>query len=267
MKNQEEKIIDYLYGELKGKDLQDFESWLMKNPKAMEEVKQLRDLRAALKSIPDQEVIVPSELTGPSQSGAGKGRSRLLNGAFLWAGAIAAAVTLVILVGVALGVRIEAGGGQVVIAFGDGIEDSRQHETPGDLLTKAEMEQILAKREDALQSEIGNSIRDIRKDLDEDLNTRLASWSSGGSSKGISGQAEMNKIIESLRQELQKDNEEYLNHVLTEFYMYMESQRADDLQYYQARLNNLEDETNLFQYEAGAMLTSLTGNPVFGNNK
>lgn len=260
-------LISYLYGELQGEEKRQVERYLAEHPEALKEVESLAFVRKTLTNIPDKEVIAPPIVFDDHKNryfwNTPFGRSLM---------GIAASLTLILLVGKLTGLNASYTDNTFTIRFGEPKELPVTETVQPGLSAYAVQEMIdqsLTRNNDQLQAQW----TETQKKLDQSIRTNLASRSDADFNKlvqrvsaasedqiqqfALTLQAENASMIKDYLTLNSTDQRKYMEELLIDFAKYLEQQHRNDLQVLQARLNSIEQNTDLFKYETEQILTSI----------
>ena len=263
----EKDFMDYLYGELEGQDKVRFEHYLQEHPEAQQELRGLQQLQSMLGTVKDKEVIAPPLVIGDTQ------RPIWHTPYLRTVLAIAAAFTLVILVGRFSGLQMRSSGGELVMSFGEPKARVEPPATP--TLTAQQVQQMIdasvTTSNDALQANWKQSQAaldaSIRKNLAvnsskiNDLVQQASSASQDQIKAYVSNiQAENKQVVKDYFQLTANDQKKYIENLLVDFAKYLQQQRTEDLKLVQSRLSNIEQNNDLFKQETEQILSSIITN-------
>lgn len=267
-KPDESQWIAYLYGELDGEEKRMLERYLEENPDALKEMEAMKSVREAMGKLPDKEVIAPPIVMQENRTrlfwNTSYGRTFL---------SIAASVALILMVGKWTGFQVRSVDKALVIGFGAMNQTSEQTLPEAALLTASDVQHMinysLAQNNEALQTEW----QDTRTQLDESIRATIAANSNAtfdaltqkvatASEDQIRQfalllQADNARMIKEYLTLNSSDQRKYMEELLVDFAKYLEQQHRNDLNVLQVRLNNIEQNTDLFKYETEQILTSI----------
>lgn len=273
-KPQEHDWLAYLYGELEGAEREKVEQYLLSNPEAREEYESFKKLRAVMGNVADKEVIAPPIFIGDSKQ------------VYFWQTpvfktvmSIAATLLLLMIVGKLTDIRVNAGGNEFKISFG---EPSVQREVPVQVASiKAEdVQNMINASLQQNNSAMQTSWKESQAQLDASIRQNLAK-NSGKIDQLVreaatASQDQIRSYVSSLQTEnvnmvknyfelTSSEQKAYVENLLVDFAKYLKQQRNDDLQLVQTRLNSLEQNTSVFKEETQQILSSIittVGAPV-----
>lgn len=272
-KPDEGALIAYLYGELYGAAREKVERYLAGSEDARRELEALKAVRDVMGLVRDKEVIAPPLVID--------NRTRFLNFSspvLRTALAIAASLVLLMVVGKLTGVQVTASGNELKLTFGT---PRPAQETPSlDVMdVQSIVDARLASNNAALQEEWKKSQEafnaNVRESLEKNSSQidRLVTKAAAASEEQISAyvstlQAENLRMIKDYYKMTSEDQKEQLEQLLVDFAKYLQQQREDDLLILQARLNDLQQNTDMYRQETEQILASIISNasvPVIRN--
>ena len=244
-----EKMISWLYGELKGEEKVEFENQLDENPHwraELEEMGKVRELLGGIddKELPDQPIVLTTERKG-----------------FHWRSWYSVAATLLLLFTslVLFRPQIIKENDRLVIVFGDNQESVNTKQ-----FSKEEVEEMIKV---ALyeQSEKINSGMAA-------MNSRMSEWEGlyQTTNAGLSG-IELKRIeefvkkmgegqrsdVKNLLAKNQEEQEIFVKNLMQEFSIYLEYQRNKDMEYINTYLTSTFNETKLKQEQTDQIIASI----------
>jgi hypothetical protein len=260
-------LISYLYGELQGEEKQQVERYLAEHPEALKEVESMAFVRKVLTNVSDKEVIAPPIVFDDHKTryfwNTPFGRSLI---------GIAASITLILLVGKFTGLNASYTNNTFTIRFGEpkALPETETAQPGLSAYAVQEMiDQSLTRNNDQLQAQW----TETQQKLDQSIRTNLASRSDADFNKlvqrvsaasedqiqqfALTLQAENASMIKDYLTLNSTDQRKYMEELLIDFAKYLEQQHRNDLQVLQARLNSIEQNTDLFKHETEQILTSI----------
>ena len=274
-KPDEGTLIAYLYGELEGSAKERVERYLADSEEARRELEALKEVRGIMGLVRDKEVIAPP-LVIDSRARFFNLSSPLVRAVL----AIAASLVILMVAGKLTGVQISASENEIRLTFGQP-RSSAPDATPS--LGVADVHDIidarLADNNAALQSEwrksqeaFANTMRETLKESSSRID-QLVMKAASASEKQISAyvstlQAENLRMIKDHYEMTSEEQKQQLEQLLVDFAKYLQQQREDDLMILQARLNDLQQNTDMYRQETEQILASLISNasvPVIRN--
>lgn len=267
-KPDESQLVAYLYGELSGEEKSRVEQYLASHPEARKELDALTFVTDALRSIGDKEVIAPPIVLDNDRIVPFWNTyfSKALLG-------IAASLTLIILVAKWSGLSLNYSNSTLTIGFGitPAVEITKQQEPM--MLTNVQVQemidasllknnQFVANQWEQQQQDMQQSIRTMLASKNDDVFNQLVSKSAQATEEQIrqfalTMQADNARMIKDYLTLNSSDQRKYIETLLVDFAKYLEAQQQNDLNVLQARVNKLEQNTDLFKYETEKILTSI----------
>lgn len=272
-KPDEGTLIAYLYGELEGAAKEKVERYLAGSEEARRELEGLKAVRDMMGLVRDKEVIAPPlVIDGPAR------RLSLSSPLVRTVLAIAASLVLLMVVGKLTGAQVTASGNEVRLSFGPqhpvqeapALNVSDVHAIVDAKLANnnAALEEEWRKSQEAFTSTMRESLAESSSRIDQ-----LVANAASASEKQINAyvstlQAENLRMIKDYYKMTSEDQKEQLEQLLVDFSKYLQQQREDDLMILQARLNDLQQNTDMYRQETEQILASIISNasvPVIRN--
>jgi hypothetical protein len=273
-KPNENDWLSYLYGELEGPEREKVEQYLLGNAEARKEFEQFRQLRSMMGAVADKEVIAPPIFVDDN-----KQRYFWNTTYFKMVLSVAASLLLVMVVGKLMDIQISAGGNEFRMSFGT--PQKKEIVSPAaPSLSPTEVQQMINASLNENNLAMQTSWKETQEMLDQSIRTSLASNSgkidqlvrqaSTASQDQIRQyvstlQAENAAMVKNYLQLSSTEQKDYIEDLLVDFAKFIQQQRQDDLQVVQSKLNNIEQNTNVFKQETEQILSSIittVGNPV-----
>ena len=276
-KVSKEKIIAYLYGELPEDEASAVAAYLQEHPQEAAEYEEMQQLRSALRKVKDVEVTQPVVMLGNNPHGHSFSRifqNRVIQKAMAAAAVIMIGLLLARLTGLSMTYRDQA----LTIAFNKDqatppIENRnpRQQLKTGSFENDSAQQQLMTKVNEFLAQEnqvLTQRLASLESNI-EDLKERTKEPAAGASGEtGDVDQSEMEDLASQIsRQNLQlfsqviKDSqvqqEEYIRSLFSEFAIYLQSQRVEDLKKIEASLRSLKQESDLKKLETDQVIARL----------
>ena len=260
-KPSETDIIDYLYGEITPEQKDEFEKYLSANPEFSRELDEIRETLGLLPVVPDEEVIPPVPIPGITSHR----NSSVAGRKWLYPVSIAASIAFLLLVGYLTNFSISIGGEGFSLGFNKPVEeintiDQAQVQALIDNSLKAhnaewnsEIESVKVGFANNLQQERSltdgkiNRLSRNKPELDEEQVLAFLSQL----------RDENDKMMKSYYEASAAEQQEYMRNVLIEFNSYINQQRQEDIQYFQANLLNLKSSTDQKQEETNKILANI----------
>ena len=278
-KPDEQSLMAYLYGELEGEELRKFENYLASSPEARAELQRLKELRAMMGALEDKEVIAPPIVIDRDR------RIRFSRSAIWTMAGVAASLLLLITVGYLTKATLSITDSEFRIAFGES-KQVRVMEPVAEVeqqLTQEQVQQMINASMMETRANMEASLHNTEEKLDASIRTNLAlnsnridqlmKTASNASQDQIQSyvatmQAENLKMVKDYFQLTSTEQRQYIEDLLVDFSKYLQQQRQNDLLVVQSRLNNIENNTDLFRQETEQILASLlstTNEPTIKN--
>lgn len=257
-------LMAYLYGEIEGVEKEKVERYLAETPEARLEMEKLRHTRDLLTMVRDKEVIAPPLVID-------NGRRFNLSSPYLRTILAVAASLLVILVaGRLTGAQVTTSGQELKISFGG--QSPQQESEP---VNVAEIQELIDAKlvqnnaalkkdwqqsQDALTDAIRNNLTENSSRID-----RLVKSISSASEQQIAAyvstlQTENMQMIKEHYKLTSEQQKERLEELLVDFAKYLQQQRNDDLMIIEARMDDLQQNTDLYRQETEQILSSIISN-------
>jgi len=263
-------LIAYLYGELDKEEKEKVEAYINSSPEASKELEELKDVRDLLGKLPDKEVINPFYSWRDADSLLEKRFNRNNQWGFLKpVMGIAASIILIMIVGVLTNTRINFRNQGIVISFGNQLSQPAlisQSEVQN--LVKSEVQNQVTKSKESFLEEL--------QKIENNLDTRFVSNDDhqlNSIKNVIDNQLDVKEErIQKLVRDLQRENlkilaeyleqagkqqEFYIQGILSDFTLYIENQREEDLHLIEVNLRLLKDNSDLQFQETGQILASI----------
>ncbi len=268
-KPDEGTLMAYLYGELDGVEKEKVEQYLADSPEALVEFEKFKHVRSILGAVEDKEVIAP-----PIFMDSRKNRVVWNNPFFRTVVSIAASVLVIMIAGKMLQASIQMSNHEFKISFGETVKEDKPVE-PVASITPEQVQQMIASSLQENNAVVQTSLLETQQRLDASIKNNLASNSlkinnlvQGAATASqdqireyvTSIQAENLKMVKDYFQLTSNDQKQYIEELLVDFSKYLQQQRKDDLMIVQSRLNNLQQNTDIFKQETEQIITSLITN-------
>ncbi|MFC4870942.1 anti-sigma factor family protein [Negadavirga shengliensis] len=258
-------LVSYLYGELDKKDHEKVEAYLANEPEVMKEMEEMRATKQMLAHLKDRDIGVPL-VVQPNTN-----RQPAFWSFSKYAAAVTLLLGLLLLFGKISGARISLDNMVFSLSFSG--EQPREELNPHQMTMS----------EEALREIIHTSMQQHEAQLQERWTSRHEEWemTMGKKLDKYSVQDERLKdivtkeaenrvnayfdvlqqqnmaMMETYWQEVAMVQKEYMNAILEDFAMGLQTVREKDLVYLQSRLNGLERDRDQFQLEMEQMLSHL----------
>ncbi len=267
-KPDEGTLMAYLYGELDAAETEKIENYLQQNPHVREQLHQMNSVRKALGSLTDVEVIAPPVFVDHEQRSIPFWKA----GYFKITMGIAASLLFLLVAARLIGPEVTYSNGELRISF----NDAPQQPVAAQTLTANEVQQMintsLVKNNETIAANWEESNHQLQQSLQQNLTSnseridKLISVASQASQDQVrtfvAGLQEENlKLMQDYFKLSSKDQQVYVENLLVDFTKYLNEQRKQDLILFQARMNNIEKNTDQFKQETEQILASIISNP------
>jgi hypothetical protein len=262
----EKDFMAYLYNEMEGHEKEKFERYLLENPEAQKELSSMQQLSNMMDVVKDKEVIAPPIVIGD------------VNRRFDWNTpylktilSMAAAVTLIILVGKFAGIQATFSNSEFKLSFGQP-KKAEAIDPVSPSLTAEEVQQMISTSVNENNMAMQANWKQTQLQLDASIKKNLAD-NSGKINElvqqaSLASQDQIRQFVSGMQTEnvamvkdyfqlTSSEQKKYIENLLVDFAKYLQQQRTDDLQLVQNRLNNLEQNTDLFKQETEQILSSI----------
>jgi len=267
-KPDEGTLMAYLYGELDATETEKVEQYLQQHPQMREQLQQMNNVRKALSSLNDVEVIAPPVFVEHEQHSIPFWKA----GYFKITMGIAASFLFLLVASRLIGPEVTYSNGELRISF----NDAPQNPIAEQSLTANEVQQMintsLVKNNETIATNWEASHQKIPETLNKNLTTNSARIDKLISVASLASQDQVRTFVSGLQEEnlklmqdyfklSSKDQQVYVENLLVDFTKYLNEQRKQDLILFQARLNNMEKNTDQFKQETEQILASIISNP------
>lgn len=270
-KPDESTLMAYLYGELEGKEKILVEEYLAASEEAQTQFESLKQVHVIMGQLPDKEVIAPPiVIDTPRQINHWNTKiTRVII-------SIAASMLIIMVVGKLTGTTLQLSNREFKISFGTSPQSIK---TPVAIapatLTSAEVQAMIQTSLQQNNTAFQTSLNETQQRLDASIKNNLASNSTkintlvhevSNASQDqvreyVSGiQAENLKMVKDYFQLTSTEQKHYIEDLLVDFSKYLQQQRKDDIMIMQSRLNNIEQNTDMFKQETEQIITSMLTN-------
>ncbi|MBX2897130.1 MAG: hypothetical protein KF763_16910 [Cyclobacteriaceae bacterium] len=267
-KPDEGTLMAYLYGELDAPEAEKVQHYLQQHPEALHHVQQLRNVRTALESLTDVEVIAPPVFVDHESKSIPFWKA----GYFKVTLGIAASLLFLLVAARLIGPEVTYSNGELRISFRQTPVNTVSEQT----LTASEVQEMinhsLVKNNETIASSWEASNQEIQESLRQNLSNnsaridKLIAVASQASQDQVrtfvAGMQEENlKLMKDYFQLSSKDQQMYVENLLVDFTKYLHEQRKQDLMLFQTRMNSIEKNTDQFKQETEQILASIISNP------
>lgn len=250
-KPDEAILTSYLYDELSKEEHAKVGAYLAANPEAKKELDEIQSIQKFMGKLEDKEVSEPSFVFDNSPTVV-VSRNSSSNYFLKSTIAVAASISLLILVGYFTQLKISTGEDGALLSFGDtGIQENKTELNEENI--KSWMSDMLVANNESLLgkiSEVERSFDEQKKQL-KDANSgmkQLASYKIDEDlvDRYVSQITQENRdIILNLMEVTGRSQQQYLDDMMQDFAKFMESQRQNDLEVIQGHLNNFANNSEL----------------------
>ncbi|HMP98235.1 MAG TPA: hypothetical protein PKC24_00550 [Cyclobacteriaceae bacterium] len=270
----EAMLIAYLYDELEQEEKLKVEAYLQEHPEMMHELQSMQSMRMLMRNLRDKEVIEPPIIQHTTSSSW-----RLWEWKpFRAVASIAASLLILLAAGKFSGLELNAGNGELRISFGAAKQVNAMQQ---DLLSKEDVNEMIShslKQYDAkldkewsiMQASLDESIQKNLIQSTGKINT-LLNQASSASQEQIAMyveqmQTQNMRLMQDYLSLTAAEQKLYMEDLLVDFAAYLQQQRNNDIRYLQARMNFIEEDTDLFKLETEQILSSIVSNVSNTNN-
>lgn len=263
-KPEESTLIAYLYGELSVEESKKVADYLSSDEEARKELEELKSTLSIMGELKDKEVDIPT-FTFDQSSQVVVGSAPVTN---FWRRSLAIAASIALLFFVGYLTRFNASYGEEGFQVGFGEKDSGY--------TQQQVQSMIAEaieaNNDNLNQKFANSeagIKEFVADNNQSLQAKFVNQVQKEPMTESDFEHERQQYLSYLKQ-LVEDSEltqkQYTDQVMTDFAIFLDIQRQNDMQVFQTRFNNLEDNTELNRYKTDQILSNL-GSDVESTNQ
>ncbi|MBX2915952.1 MAG: hypothetical protein KF856_11850 [Cyclobacteriaceae bacterium] len=267
-KPDEGTLMAYLYGELDAPEAEKVKQYLQQHPDVLQQLQQLSNVRTALESLTDVEVIAPPVFVDHESKSIPFWKA----GYFKITMGIAASLLFLLVAARLIGPEVTYSNGELRISF----RQTPVNKIPEQMLTANEVQEMinhsLVKNNETIASNWEASNQKIQESLRQNLSNnsaridKLIAVASQASQDQVrtfvAGMQEENlKLMKDYFQLSSKDQQMYVENLLVDFTKYLNEQRKQDLILFQTRMNSIEKNTDQFKQETEQILASIISNP------
>lgn len=267
-KPDEGTLIAYLFGELDATETEKVKQYLQQHPDVLQQLQQLSNVRSALGSLTDVEVIAPPVFVDHESKSIPFWKA----GYFKITMGIAASFLFLLVAARLIGPEVTYSNGELRISF----KDAPVNTVTEQMLTANEVQDMinnsLVKNNETIALNWEASNQKIQESLQRNLTSnsaridKLISVASQASQDQVrtfvSGLQEENlKLMQDYFKLSTKDQQTYVENLLVDFTKYLHEQRKQDLMLFQTRMNSIEKNTDQFKQETEQILASIISNP------
>ncbi len=273
-KPDEATLIAYLYGELDSEGCKQVEEYLLKNPEERKRVDDWSFGRKVMGQLPDKEVIAPPIILGEDSHYRPFWKEHY----FRIPLGIAASFLFVLIVAKMLGLSASYAPGELKIGFGIAGKPEQLVPALTEQQVGAMIHTSVASNNELLKASWSEDKNSLEHSIQKNLNSnsvkidRLVQTASAANQEQVRnfvGQLQNDnlKMMKDYMQLSSTGQKEYIESLLVDFSKYLQEQRKQDLQLFQARMNKVEENTDQFKQETEQILTSLITNTSTTNQK
>ena len=273
-KPDEATLISYLYGELEGAEQEKVETYLRDNPEEKKRLEEWSFARNAMTHLQDKEVIAPPIILGDNQRSIPFWKENY----FRMSLGIAASLLFVLVAAKMLGLSAGYTQGELKIGFGV-VEKTPKVVQP---VTKQQVNDMihssLAENNEVLRTSWGAERQSLEQSIQKDLKSNSSRIDKLMVTASTANEEQVQRFVAQLQNDnlkLMKDymqlsstaQKQYVESLLVDFSKYLQEQRKQDLQFFQTRMTNIEQNTDQFKQETEQILTGLITNSSTTNQR
>ena len=236
--NRQEKLIDYLYDEMNKEDRAAFEMELQADASLQKELQQMKQVRSHLQSIPDVDLREPLVIPATTPPAATH-RLRWLKPFY----GVAASIAALLLLGAWTGLHVEAGKGELVLAFGKSVHTQA---IPNEASITPEIQKYLDQYLQANTVQVKSLVNSAESKMQDWLSQQQNSFEQVVSDKYLvqsrpmtSGTFVTMEGLHSLMQKQNKEIEAKLDFFAENFFQYLQATQQQNQQLLRAGLREL----------------------------
>ncbi|NOT77056.1 MAG: hypothetical protein HOP08_19200 [Cyclobacteriaceae bacterium] len=274
-KPDEATLISYLYGELDSDEQMKVAEYLQNNPEEKKRLDGMSFAQTAFAHLHDKEVIAPSIILNDERAEKPFWKENY----FRMPLGIAASLMTFLVAAKLIGLSLTYAPGEIKIGFGEKVEVIK--EVPA--LTEDQIAEMInssvASNNESIKASWTADRNLLEKAIQKNLNSNSTKIDQLMKTASAANQEQVTRFVGQLQNDnlkLMKDymqlsatgQKEYIESLLVDFSKYLQEQRKQDIQLFSARVNKVEQNTDLFKQETEQILTSLisTGNPIQKRN-
>ena len=265
-KPDENILVAYLYGELEGAEKQKVEHYLATDQEARALLQKLQDVRQMMSALEDKEVIAPPIFL------EARGKPRGWNAPYVrFVAAVAASVLVIIMAARFVDLRIHYSQNQLNIGFG---APQKQKERPQvkDQITPQQVQEMINRTVTLNNNAMQANLLESQQKLDASVKRNLVANSEKINllmrTAAAASQEQLKEYVLTLQSQNAQtvkdyfnlsasEQKQYIEELLVDFAKYLNQQRSDDFKALQARLNSIEQNTDVFKQETEQILASI----------
>jgi len=272
-KPDESKLAAYFYGELDAREMEWVEQYLSQHPEERKRMEEWTFTRRVMNSLQDKEVIPPPVFLGDETNQRSFWNERY----FRVTMGIAASFLFLLVTARILGLSVTYAPDGVTLGFGNQL--NQPVASPAQL-TEERVNQMIQTSLTDNNSRMQASLDESRESLEQSIQKNLGANSAKidryiQNTSGLR-EEQVKKFVAQLQDDnlaLMKDymqrsatgQKEYIESLMVDFSKYLEEQRRQDLQLFQVRMNNIEENTDQLKQETSQLLTALINPGTSGN--
>ena len=248
-------MMAYLYGELSEDEHKKVEAFLAGNEDARKGLEDMKATLSIMGQLKDREVDVPTFTFNNSAPVIVAGATSFWRKSM----AIAASIALLIFIGYLTKFNVSIGDQGFKMAFGTG-ETGYSKEEVQSMIAAAitennnDLNQKLANTEAGLKQYVAEENHSLQSNLVQRVGNQSMSESDFENER-----QQYLAYLKQLIEDSEATQKSYTDQVLTDFAIFLDIQRQNDMEVLQTRFNNLEDNTELNRYKTDQILSNLGG--------
>ncbi len=256
-------LISWLYDELEGEERAKVDSYLNEHPEELKRLREMSSVKDVMANIEEKEVIAPPVFMEQQPTAIPIWRNNWIR----TVAAIAASFIVVILVGKVTGAEVSVSTSEFRIGFGE-----QKATLANETLTALQVQQMIDESVRKNGEQVTAKLTESRKELDQVIRKNLAvnavQIDEAVRKASLASEAQVrayvaglqNENLRSVRDYMQLtagEQKKYTENLLVDFSKWLQEQRNQDLQLFQVRLNDIEQNTNVFKQETEQILASI----------
>jgi len=265
----ESTLISYLYEELEAKENEKVEQYLQVHPEEQHKLQQMADVLGVMRHVQDKEVIAPPIF----MDDASRARQVWMTGYFKTIVGIAASLLLLLVAARLIGPDISYSKGELRISFGEKkvVQPVEQISSLSSLSPEQVQQMInstVAKNNEAITAGWNDTQKQLSLSIRRNLDVNSKKIDGLMKDASLASQDQVRSFVanmqsdnlKSIREYMQLSSTEqnkYMEGLLVDFSKYLNEQRNQDLQLFQARIGSIERNTDEFKQETEQILSSL----------
>ena len=274
----ESTLISYLYEELEAKENEKVEHYLQANPEEQKQLQQMAHALGVMRHVQDKEVIAPPIF----MNDVPRAQSVWRSGYFKTVVGIAATLLLLLVAARLIGPEISYSQGELRISFGEKkvtqpteqpyLQPYAQPSAQPLTLSPDQVQQMInstvAKNNEAIAAGWNDTQKQLSTSIRQNLDLNSKKIDGLMKDASLASQDQVRLFVSSLQSDNLKsireymqlsstEQNKYMEELLVDFSKYLNEQRSQDLQLFQARIGSIERNTNEFKQETEQILSSL----------